>query len=152
MTLQKKTQEEALSTLLMPVAGRIVMVPNTTVAEIIAYQSPMMRDDSDVSWRLGNIPWRGISIPLISFEKLQNRELPNANINTRIAVFNRVNDDAKIDFWAMVIQGIPRQLKVSPESLQPLDRAIEPGDAQWADSEYGAVVIPDLDWIEQQLG
>ncbi|WP_119395891.1 chemotaxis protein CheW [Salinibius halmophilus] len=151
MTLQKKTQEEALSTLLMPVAGRIVMVPNTTIAEIIPYQSPLLRDESGQAWRLGSIPWRGINIPLISYEKLQGRGLPSANINTRIAVFNRVNESFESGFWAMVIQGIPRQLKVNPESLQTLDRAVEAGDAQWADSEYGAVVIPDLDWIEQQL-
>lgn len=151
MTLQKKPQEESLSTLLMPVAGRILMVPNTTIAEIIPYQTAMMRDDSSQPWLLGNLPWRGINIPLVSYEKLQGRDLPLANVNTRIAVFNRVNQSEKSGFWAMVIQGIPRQLKVVPDSLTELDRNLEKGDAQWADSEYGAVVVPDLDWIEQQV-
>lgn len=146
-----ETTEESLSTLLMPVAGRILMVPNTTVAEIVPYQAPMAVDEDAKNWQLGNINWRGASLPLISYESLQGRPLPQTTVNTRMAIFNRVSERDNVDFWAIVIQGIPRQLKVEPESLAMLDRALEAGDGQWADSEYGAVVIPDLAWIEAQL-
>lgn len=58
---------EVLTALLIPLADRQLLLPNTAVAELIAYRSPITSDGMP-DWFLGQIAWRDLSLPLLSFE------------------------------------------------------------------------------------
>jgi len=62
--------EESLSiiaSLYLPVTGNSLVLPNVSVAEIVDYKTPEPVEDTP-EWFLGNIEWRGVTLPVISYE------------------------------------------------------------------------------------
>ncbi|HBZ98965.1 MAG TPA: chemotaxis protein, partial [Pseudomonas sp.] len=53
--------------LLMPLADRMLLVPNVAVAELIPYRAPQAVQGMP-AWFLGQVQWRDLSLPLLSFE------------------------------------------------------------------------------------
>ena len=97
-------------------------------------------------WLLGWINWREQDLPLISYEKLNESGQVAIGPDARIAVINTVSGVSR--FYAVVVQGIPRLLRV--DKGDPVE---EPGDTGPAEAMYVQVggdlaVIPDLDAVE----
>ena len=132
--------------LLMPMQGRPWLIPNIVVAEVIPLRQPD-RPGHGAEWMLGWLSWRDLDLPLISFERLNESGQVHIGEDARIAVLNTVT--GKTGFYAMVIQGIPRMLKVGRNDLVE-----EPGDTGPAETMYIQIggdlaVVPDLDAIER---
>lgn len=132
--------------LLMPMQGRPWLIPNIVVAEVIPLRQPD-RPGHGAEWLLGWLSWRDMDLPLISFERLNESGQVHIGEDARIAVLNTVT--GKTGFYAMVIQGIPRMLKVGRNDLVE-----EPGDTGPAETMYIQIggdlaVVPDLDAIER---
>jgi hypothetical protein len=58
-----------LPTFVIPLYKSILLIPNATVAEIIAYE-PLQRVQGSPDWFLGFLGWRGVQVPVVSFEML----------------------------------------------------------------------------------
>ncbi len=85
----------------------------------------------------------------MSFEKLNESGQVAIGAEARIAVINTVAGHTR--FYAVVVQGIPRLLRV--DKGDPVE---EPGDTGPAESMYVQVggdlaVIPDLDAVERAV-
>ena len=82
---------------IIPLNGMSLVLPNTCIAEVINYSAPMPVENAP-DWFLGNLLWRGITIPIVSFEAAN--EVPSAEISkvTRIAVLNGVSGKNKLSF------------------------------------------------------
>jgi|SRR5690554_69832 len=134
--------------LLIPMHGRPWLVPNIVVAEIVPLRQPD-RPAQGPEWLLGWIDWRDESIPLLSFEKLNDSSQVTIGPDARIAVINTVT--GKLKFYAVIIQGIPRQSRIGKEDL--VEEPVESGPAEAMYVQMGGdlAVIPDLDAIEQAL-
>nr|WP_285903248.1 chemotaxis protein CheW [Alkalimarinus sediminis] len=137
----------------MPVVGGSLVLPNVSVAEIVDYQTPEAIPDSP-EWFLGNIKWRGVTLPVISYERLNDTPLPDNLNNTRIAVINTIGKDHQaLPFFALVTQGIPRQTKIDQESI----KEVEEGDALGAADLMKVVImgdeaiIPNVEYIESMI-
>ncbi|MFD2231935.1 chemotaxis protein CheW [Alkalimarinus sediminis] len=142
-----------LSSLYLPVVGGSLVLPNVSVAEIVDYQTPEAIPDSP-EWFLGNIKWRGVTLPVISYERLNDTPLPDNLNNTRIAVINTIGKDHQaLPFFALVTQGIPRQTKIDQESI----KEVEEGDALGAADLMKVVImgdeaiIPNVEYIESMI-
>jgi chemosensory pili system protein ChpC len=138
--------------LLMPLRERQLLLPNVTVAEIIPF-SHLLTTNSAVDWILGRISWRGISIPVICYEILNNTPSPSPNPAARFAVINGVGKHSQMPFYAMLVQGIPKLKKVNENEIQQID-AMGKGTLDVMsvalDGEESAF-IPDMAKIEQSL-
>lgn len=56
----------SLTGLVVPLADRALLLPNVAVAELIPYRTPpAMAGMPD--WFLGQVAWRDLSLPLLSF-------------------------------------------------------------------------------------
>jgi chemosensory pili system protein ChpC len=134
--------------LLIPMHGRPWLVPNIVIAEIIPLRQPD-RPAQGPEWLLGWIDWRDEAIPLLSFEKLNDSSQVTIGPDARIAVINTVT--GKLKFYAVIIQGIPRQSRIGKEDLveEPVDSG--PAEAMYVQMGGDLAVIPDLDAIEQAL-
>ncbi|MFP1681817.1 chemotaxis protein CheW [Alloalcanivorax sp. C16-1] len=137
-----------IPSLLIPMKGRPWLIPNIVVAEVIPLRQPD-RPGHGPEWLLGWINWREQDLPLISFEKLNDSGQVAIGPEARIAVINTVTGGAR--FYATVVQGIPRLLRVNKG-----DPVEEPGDTGPAEAMYVQVggdlaVIPDLDAIERAV-
>ena len=137
---------------IIPLNGMSLVLPNTCIAEVINYSAPMPVEKAP-DWFLGNLLWRGITIPVVSFEAAN--DVPSAEItkSTRIAVLNGVSGKDKLSFYGVVVQGIPRlaaleqtdiQEKVNAESVLPCALS----QTEIADQD---AVIPDQVKIENML-
>lgn len=139
---------EDIASLLVPMHGRPWLVPNIAVAEIVPLRQPD-RPGHGPEWLLGWISWRDEDIPLISFEKLNDSGQVVIGNDARIAVINTVSGNTR--FYAMVIQGIPRQARIVADDL--VEEPVETGPAESMYVQLGGdlAVIPDLDAIERAV-
>lgn len=144
------TQNSAnnITGLLMPLTDRTLLLPNVAIAELIPYRAPQVSAGMP-NWFLGQIAWRDLRLPLLSFEAASDGQ-PTVSSGARVAVINALGGRPSVKFIAVLVQGIPRSLKVGAElvradvELAPLELdAVQFGDA--------VLRIPDLIGLEQKL-
>jgi chemosensory pili system protein ChpC len=138
----------SLTGLLIPLSDRTLLLPNVAVAELIPYRASQTTEGMP-SWFLGQIAWRDLRLPLLSFENASGGQ-SEISANSRVAVINALGGRDNVKFIALLVQGIPRSAKVSPElpgSAAPL-AALELAAVQLGDT---VAKIPDLLGLEQKL-
>ena len=144
------TQNSAagLTGLLVPLVDRTLLLPNVAVAELIPYRAPQVSEGAP-EWFLGQIAWRDLRLPLLSFEAASGAQAPVAS-GARVAVINALGGRPKVKFIALLVQGIPRSLKVGSE-LPAADVELAPLELGAARVGDDVVRIPDLAALEQLL-
>ncbi len=147
-----QTFEEVYS-LLIPFAGGKLIVPRITVAEVMGYTRPRPLRSAP-QWLLGLINWQGQEIPLISFEGLCGRKIPERSNRTRIAVMFAIGGQMEPPVFAVMTQGYPYLVRVNVAVL-----SVDPENAYSEESPVlnrlrmanERPVIPDLEEIEAKL-
>jgi chemosensory pili system protein ChpC len=146
-----KDSELAVRSLLVPLDGMALLVPNALVSEV-ATLSEITPASGKAPWLLGSITWRGLQIPLVSFEKVAGGRVGLAGRNSRAIVFNTLNGNRELPFVAVLSQRIPRLLLVTGRMLQSVDAVpAQEGVLSCVELQGEAVVIPDVDRLEQLL-
>lgn len=141
---------EEVASLLVPMVARPMLLPNVTVAEIVGWENPTRRD-GDPEWLLGMFHWRGIDIPLVSLELMNDPDEEEGHEGTRIAVLNGVGK-TKQDFYAISVQGIPRLVRVYPAEIGvEEDFENTPAFEMMVTVNGEKAVIPNLDFVEEQI-
>lgn len=98
--------EQTINTLLLPMRGFHVVLPQTLVAEIT--QRPQVRAVREApQWMLGTFDWRAARVPLLRFESLCGGEPGEGRPSTRIAILYGLEGLA---FYAMELHAIPHPL------------------------------------------
>lgn len=142
-----------LSSLYLPIIGGSLVLPNVSVAEIVDYQTPDAISDAP-EWFLGNIKWRGVTLPVISYERLNDTPLPDDLSNTRIAVINTIGQDHEaLPFFAIVTQGIPRQTKIDQDNIKEIEEGAPLGAADLMKVVImgDEAIIPNVEYIEKMI-
>lgn len=144
------TQNSAagLTSVLVPLTDRTLLLPNVALAELIPYRAPQVSEGTP-EWFLGQIAWRDLRLPLLSFEAASGGQVQVAN-GARVAVINALGGRPKVKFIALLVQGIPRSLKVGND-LQAADVELAPLELGAARVGEDMVRIPDLVALEQLL-
>ncbi|MDH4653224.1 chemotaxis protein CheW [Pseudomonas sp. JS3066] len=138
----------SLTGLLLPLSDRTLLVPNVALAELIPYRAPQATPGLP-AWLLGQVAWRDLRLPLLSFEAAAGGEA-KVGSGARVAVLNALGGRPHVKFIALLLQGIPRSLKLEED----VRRANAPLAALELDSvQLGTDVakIPDLVALEQML-
>ncbi|MDO9321732.1 MAG: chemotaxis protein CheW [Pseudomonas sp.] len=137
-----------LTGLMVPLTDRTLLLPNVAVAELLPYRAPQATPGMP-AWMLGQIAWRDLRLPLLSFEAASDGQSA-VGPNTRVAVINALGGRPQVKFLALLVQGIPRSIKLESNlaranvHLAPLELdAVSIGD--------GVLKIPDLIGLEQLL-
>lgn len=144
---QKKIQEVA--SLLIPLQGYTILLPNVTVAEIVPMTAMQPVENAPV-WYLGNCLWRELTVPVLSFEALNGEPVPASQARARFAVLNTTGLHDDLPFVAILTQGLPRLARVSEDEISEREdsenRAYDLMHVSWA-GEY--TLIPDIEAIEK---
>jgi chemosensory pili system protein ChpC len=109
--------DKELRTIMAPLREGHVLLPNSAVAEILAYSRPEPFKKAP-AWLLGELAWRGWQVPVISYEQLI--EESDGNVVTpkaRILIIKTLGESTQVNYIGLVIQGLPKLKKVSAESL-----------------------------------
>ena len=139
---------ESLHSLLIPMWEEPLLLPDTAVAEVIGFAYPEGR--SAQPWHLGDISWRGLTLPVICLE----HQIPDeaALQSARIAVLNSATGNPRQPFMAILINGIPRLLHVSEDEVEmaasDADQEMPMGIMARVHIGQQYARIPDLESIE----
>ncbi len=141
----------SVRSLIVPLSGMVLLLPNTAVAEVADYRAPEPATDAP-DWFLGAMLWRGRSVPLLAFEQLLGRPAGVGGVHARAVVCNTLSRNPAMPFIAVLAQGIPRLQELKADMFESVEeRPATPGVA--AVVRFGGLeaVIPDLDVLERQL-
>lgn len=130
-----------LPCLLLPVLAETLLVPASTVAEIILYEKSAIEVLPDVpAWFIGMLSWRGGQIPVAILEKMDPYlswdgiagQQPELHKQCYIAIINRstkINSNMAVQkfrqypFFSIIVQRPPKLIRVSHKSLSISDKA-----------------------------
>jgi chemosensory pili system protein ChpC len=149
--LQTQPAVTQIATLLIPVSGRQLVLPNVNIAEIIPYVAPVPVDDVP-NWYLGSFTWRATQVPLVAFEAINDEPFTSPMGNRRIAILNNVIGDPTLPFCGIITEGLPRLMRLLPEEIAE-DTEVAAGPAEIArvlvNGERAS--IPDVAYIQGQV-
>jgi chemosensory pili system protein ChpC len=139
--------------LMVPLEKDRLLVPRGCVAEVVGYQTPQEMTGAP-PWHLGVINWNGRKVPMVSFEGCCGDDVAPPTQRSRVVVLNAVSEQVQAGYIAILSQGFPQLVRVSPEFVK-LDAARSfPDDSpiicqiQLLDE---TPVVPDLDRLEQMV-
>ena len=137
-----------IASLFLPVAGKNLLLPNAAVAEIIDYVKPTPIADMP-DWFLGHVQWRGLNLPVVSYELANDGAIEETSPRARLAVINASSElQDKLPFFALVTQGIPRLVKVAEEEISEQDSPTDVADLMQVRVSGEEACIPNLHYLE----
>jgi chemosensory pili system protein ChpC len=151
-----KHNDQLIKSIILTLKNELVMVPNAAVAEIISVNDVTQVEGSP-QWMLGNARWRGVDLPVVSYEAAGGENAQDVNINTQVAVMYTVSDESETDkthpYIGLAIHGVPHvstfsrgQIKTDEQSLSK-----HPMVAQKVRVNGAAAGILDIYAIEEML-
>ncbi|SFD45319.1 CheW-like domain-containing protein [Thiohalospira halophila DSM 15071] len=144
------TTDPTVHCLILPFQGGQLLVPGAVVAEILPFAT-LQPASAGPPWYLGTFQWQGRPRDLVGLEPLMGQGVPVLERRLRVAVLHTLDQRAEPGAFGVVMQRIPRQLAVGPET--PLTD--EAGDgaavARWLYGQEECYALPDIDWIRDGL-
>lgn len=139
---------EVISSFYLPVTSGKLLLPNVSVAEVVDFQEPEQDEESNPDYYLGKIRWRGLLLPLLSFE-VANEARFELSSNSRIAVINSVGvSNEALPFFAVVTQGIPRLVKITNDSIESTGEPNGPAQSAIVRVDGEEASIPNMEYLE----
>ncbi|MEM8984246.1 MAG: chemotaxis protein CheW [Pseudomonadota bacterium] len=146
---------EELYSLLVPLSNERLIVPRACVAEVVRFSRPESPPTDTPEWLLGEFPWNGRELPLVSFEGLAGESIPAPSGRTRVIVFNAIGGVLRQRYFGMLTQGFPQLVRVNREVLR-LEESETFTDEQPVVCKVRMIneypLIPDLELIERRIG
>lgn len=94
-----------------------IIVPNTSIAEIVSVEHVLPVNDAP-TWMLGYLSWRRRSVPLISFDAVQQGEPDFLTPRSKIAVLYSISDDATFPYMALLMQRAPKVINITEDVIK----------------------------------
>ncbi|WP_444940222.1 chemotaxis protein CheW [Microbulbifer sp. ZKSA004] len=139
---------QEVSSLLLPLEQGQLLVPVDSLSEVVAMQTPMAVQDVP-EWYLGDLIWREQRLPVVSFEVMRGGALGSVAEEGRIAVLSTGNPDGELPYFALLLRGTPRLVRVTPEELALREQPLNPGELMHVALSGEEAVIPDLQGLER---
>lgn len=138
---------------LIPLHELQLLLPNAVVAEVIGYQQPEPVEEGKPDWLMGTAVWRGVIIPVVSFEGMLGERVVIPGHRGRIVVMNTLNQNQQLTHVGLAVKAIPSLVRVSADNVKPLDPKdeLDPLLKQLVEVDMNPAAIPDLDEIERQV-
>lgn len=144
------TEYPDLSCVLMPLQEGQLLLPSVCVAEIIPWRRFRLRDGAP-DWCLGLLAWRGETVPVIRFERLNE---PRAVCSARgrcLVVMNRTGDKGRAAFYALAVEGLPRLVQLADADLTDRGHAVGRVESRTVQIGTEIASIPNLALLEQHV-
>jgi chemosensory pili system protein ChpC len=151
-TPQKKEITD-ISSMLLPLADRYLLLPGVAVAEIVTFVPPEPENDEETpAWFLGHIYWRNQRLPLIAYESMLTGENPHMSSRCRIAVMNNTGLSHQLPFFAIVLKATPRLLRLAPKDIVIIEeKEISSGEKMHVQVVGEKAVVPDVAFMEKSI-
>jgi chemosensory pili system protein ChpC len=137
---------------MLPVTGGRVLVPNTTMAEVITFAHPSPVAGAP-SWLLGRLAWRGWGLPVLAFSALVGTAADESTENARVAILKALSGHARLPYFGVLTQGFPRLTLIAEDMLLPDGNAgaLPTGVREQVLVHNESAWIPDLVAVENRI-
>ena len=142
-----------LPVFVVPLQKSSILVPSALIAEVIPYE-PLRRAQDMPDWLLGFLGWRGVQVPVASFEMLTVARASFSLVSVASAslvILRAPDSEPDFAFMAIVAQTPPRMVRLSAEELFQTDEPTEKTELMKVRYLHEMVSIPDLDYIESEI-
>jgi chemosensory pili system protein ChpC len=143
-----------IKSIILTLKNELVVVPNAAVAEIISVQD-VHQVEGAPRWLLGKARWRGVELPVVSYEAAGGDNAQAVKINTQVAVMYSASEDEenRYPYIGLAMHGVPHVSTFSREQIKTDEtaRADHPMVAQRVRINGAAAGILDLFAIEEML-
>ncbi len=135
-----------IRSILAALAEGHVLLPNSAVAEVLAYTAPEPFKQGP-AWLLGELAWRGWQVPVISYQRLIDDKAGDAvTKKARILIIKTLGESTQVNYIGLVIQGLPRLKTVTAKTL------VEEKSKKLPKALFSRVTIDDLPALIPELG
>jgi len=145
-----------VNSLLLPVTGAELLVPQLAVAEVLNASDLDGQDLQSAQTGLsrhcyGWVRWRDQGIPLLSFGSIYGGQRPPLDENFKVVICNAVFKAAATGFYALVVTGFPRATRLSMDAEMLVEGALSEreGVQMQVTIDGEEVLIPDFEMLEQ---
>jgi chemosensory pili system protein ChpC len=140
---------QTLSCVMIPVSGRQLLLPNVSIAEVVDFAG----EDAGAStpdWLVGYLNWRGLDLPVISYDAANGGHLAVPGDNRgRVVVLNTIGEHHHdMPFMALVTQGIPSQARLTEADIRQREDENGPADLMPVAVQDEPAWIPNLEYLE----
>ncbi len=147
---RRNVTDDSLPCFVLPMCAEPIIVPSITVAEVIDYTPPEPMHGAP-AWFMGTVEWRSVTIPVVSFERFNHLSESRQGADSKLAIMNVVSNQHYMRFFALVVQGIPKPVRIQNDSLEKQDESMSDGVAMKVLHGGQITLIPDMDAIERSI-
>lgn len=144
--------DPVIRTIMAPIPGRWLLLPNNVVTEVLGYQS-LVQYEHGPAWLMGEMEWNSWQVPVISFAELTNitRRDP-ASSSSRILVVKSLSEDVSLYYIGILINGLPKLNSLKESALEACENTLDSPvifkEVKVGDKE---AIIPDLKALAQTV-
>jgi len=128
--------------LVIPGESMQLIVPSATVAEVVPMALETTSTDGSIVARMN---WRGLKVPVCSFEQLLGGALPQYGRRSKVCVFYPTGGGGQRDFFAIIAMSDPRPRILGDNDIADVD---DSGAGEYIQARFrlddNAALIPDL--------
>jgi chemosensory pili system protein ChpC len=120
-TATKTVASSQIPSLLIPTGSRTLILPTVSVAEMLPYKKPQLRGveiNQYPSWFLGKVQWRGVMVPMFSYEAVSGDAIPALKATSQMTILNNTGVNLQLPFLCFPTQGIPKLSRVTSETIK----------------------------------
>ena len=137
--MRKSGKSPEIRCLLIPTDGEVLVLPMSTMAEVIDITQLQPMDDTP-PWLLGQIEWESRQVPVFSFSALINgRDVGTLSARSKIMVLKTLSESARVPYLGLLLAGLPRPVTVKEDTL------ITTGDEKKSMGVYSRIEIEEQD-------
>lgn len=145
---------DELYSLMIPLAEDRLILPRACIAEVVAWRQPDVAPNTP-RWYLGTVDWNERVVPVISFEAACGKAIPATGARSRIVVCVGMTGKLDTGYFAMVTQGFPQLVRLSPDLVKP-----DPNQPSFGQQPIlcqvrminDSPLIPDVERLERMVG
>jgi chemosensory pili system protein ChpC len=145
-------QAGAIQAVVIPTAGVSLLVPGTAIAEVAGVQ--LLTPAAGGTALLGTANWRGLRVPVCSFERLTGASTGRPQPRSKVVVFYPLAGRPRSEFFAILSSADPRTTTVDGTRLTT--EGTEAPDSPLVQEscllDGAAVAIPDLKALRAAIG
>jgi chemosensory pili system protein ChpC len=143
-----ENQTQQIRGVLMSLQGGKILLPNTTVSEIITFITPEAVENKP-DWFIGAMRWKGYRLPLVSYSLMTG--WPKESLaGAKVAVLKALSGDLKMPYYAVLMQGFPRLVNIaSDQLLDDKEHSSEYFYSAYLNDEV--VNVPKLERVEETI-
>lgn len=141
-------QSQQMRGVLISLQGGKILLPNTTVSEIITYITPEAVENKP-DWYIGAMRWKGYRLPLVSYS-LMTGEKQEPITGAKVAILKALSGNTKMPYYALMTQGFPRLVNIATDQLiDDTEHASEYFYSAYLNDEV--VRVPKLERLEETI-